>query len=220
MGKKERTLRKRKMSGDTSEEDDHRGYHQKEEIIEEDPELELEREEQERLRDLEERDAFAKRMINKEHEMTRKRIQEEMDERDAGLDFDDIRIKSRREYLKKREEDKMVELEQEIKDDKWLFSGQKLTRREKARPAQKERILEISKQYKKVVRDEADQRYHIPEESRNKLNDKYVEIEEQGDMKDTDGNLMKMTDQQRWEQVHMKRATIKGFGAKDKESIS
>merc|ERR1712038_1362358 len=73
--KKERSLRKRKMSGDTSEEDDHRGYHQKEEIIEEDPELVLEREEQERLRDLEERDAFAKRMINKEHEMTRKRIQ-------------------------------------------------------------------------------------------------------------------------------------------------
>ena len=34
-----------------------------------------------------------------------------------------LRDISRREYLKKREEDKLIELQQDIEDEKYLFAG-------------------------------------------------------------------------------------------------
>merc|ERR1711972_650122 len=74
----------------------------------------------------------------------------------------DMRIKSRRDYLRRREEDKMALLEQEIKDDKWMFKNQTLTKREKLELKRKEQVLAYSKEYKKIIQKEQDDRYHIP----------------------------------------------------------
>ena len=48
------------------------------------------------------------------------RLKMEAEERDRMLPT--LRTKSRREYLAKRKEDKLIELEADIRDDEYLFS--------------------------------------------------------------------------------------------------
>merc|ERR1711972_815533 len=95
------------------------------------------------------------------------------------------------------------------KDDKELFRGQRLTAREKRDLRRKEQVLKYSKEYKKIIEKETDDRYHIPDENViGKVPDKYAEIEELGDVRDQDGNLIKQSDQARWESQHLKRSNL------------
>ena len=61
-----------------------------------------------------------------------------------------LRDISRREYLKKREEDKLIELQQDIEDEKYLFGGEELTKDEREELKTKEELLKLANEYKKV----------------------------------------------------------------------
>lgn len=94
--------------------------------------------EDERLRDLKERDEFAARLRDRDKEKTRniversdkkafeeaaKRLKLEAEDRQRLLPK--LRVESRRQYLEKRKEDKLVELEADIHDEQFLFSDVK-----------------------------------------------------------------------------------------------
>ena len=53
-----------------------------------------------------------------------------------------MREESRQVYLERREADKLAELEQEVKDEEYLWEGVKLTDYERARIEQKKKTLE------------------------------------------------------------------------------
>lgn len=85
-----------------------------------------------RLNDLKERDEFAKRLKKRDEERVKrvttgkrtyedaaKSLKLEADDRDKILPK--LRIQSRRKYLEKRKDDKVVELEADIADDEYLF---------------------------------------------------------------------------------------------------
>lgn len=90
--------------------------------------------EDDRKQDLKERDEFAKRLrkrdeekVNKITEASSKRSYEEAVKR-LKLEAEDrekilpkLRVQSRRKYLEKRKDDKVVELEADIVDDEYLF---------------------------------------------------------------------------------------------------
>ena len=109
-----------------------------------DDEDEFDRMARERDEDLKERDAFAQRMLEKDKakqdkrkgivsksdkkgfEEAARRLQQEKLDREETID--EIRKQSRRQYLKKREEQKVQELEDDIADDEFLFGEDELTR--------------------------------------------------------------------------------------------
>uniref|UniRef100_K7FZK1 Activating signal cointegrator 1 complex subunit 3 n=1 Tax=Pelodiscus sinensis TaxID=13735 RepID=K7FZK1_PELSI len=149
-----------------------------------DSEDEWDRSERERLQDLEERDAFAERVKRKDKERTRnilersdKKAYEEaqkrlkMAEEDKKTMIPELRKKSRREYLAKREQDKLEDLEAEILDEEHLFSEQDLTMVERRELEYKRRVRDLAKDYKQAGEQEKlekSNRYYMPEESRSK----------------------------------------------------
>jgi len=92
-------------------------------------------EEESRLKDLQERDAFANRLKQRDDDRTRKvvestggrkaideatkRLKLEHEDRDKIVPH--LRVQSRRQYLEKRKDDKVAELEADILDDEYLF---------------------------------------------------------------------------------------------------
>lgn len=87
-----------------------------------------------RKKDLQERDEFATRLKKRDEEKVKKvaeasgkrsyeeaakRLKMEAEDRDRILPK--LRIQSRRKYLEKRKDDKVVELEADIADDEYLF---------------------------------------------------------------------------------------------------
>lgn len=90
--------------------------------------------EEDRRKDLKERDEFAKRLKKRDEEKTKKvaetsskrsyeeaakRLKLEAEDRDKILPK--LRVQSRRKYLEKRKDDKVIELEADIADDEYLF---------------------------------------------------------------------------------------------------
>lgn len=90
--------------------------------------------EETRKQDLKERDEFATRLKKRDEEKVKKiaeasskrsyeeaakRLKIETEDRDKILPK--LRIQSRRKYLEKRKDDKVVELEADIADDEYLF---------------------------------------------------------------------------------------------------
>ena len=121
-----------------------------------------------------------------------------------------MREESRQVYLERREADKLAELEQEVKDEEYLWEGVKLTEYERARMDAKKKTLEIAKQYKEADKLEKVDRYYIPSEEKNKkdqhrVNDKYAE-----DIKEKGPNY----EQRKWEEDQVNAAIMK-FGASD-----
>ncbi|CAN8178822.1 unnamed protein product [Coccothraustes coccothraustes] len=148
----------------------------------EEPEEEWEASERERLRDLRERDAFAERLRRRDRERDRgargdskayeeaqKRLK--MAEEDQKAMIPELRKRSRREYLAKREREKLEELEQEIQDEELLFGEEALTAPERRELRYKRRLRDLARDYKRAGAQEElerSSRYHIPEESRDK----------------------------------------------------
>lgn len=104
---------------------------------ESDSESSIDSEEEARRKDLRERDEFAERLKKKDEEKTRnivhasdrrayeeaaKRLQLQNAEREKIIPK--LRVESRRKYLEKRKEDKLLELEADIVDDEYLFEEQ------------------------------------------------------------------------------------------------
>lgn len=70
---------------------------------------------------------------------------------------------SRQEYLKKREEKKIEELEADLQDAEMLFAGEKLSRKEQEDIEYKRTVLELAKKRKQAQEDlNKDDGYHMP----------------------------------------------------------
>lgn len=190
----------------------------------EEPEAEWEASERERLRDLEERDAFAERLRRRDRDRTRhvlarpdakayeeaqKRLK--VAEEDQKTMVPELRKKSRREYLAKRERDKLEELEAEIADEEYLFGEETLTGAERRELEYKRRVRDLAREYKRAGEKEKlekSNRYYMPEETRGK---KIPEREEPGTEEE---RLAPRDEQRRWEEERMGAAALR-FGARD-----
>ncbi|KAF6729435.1 putative pre-mRNA-splicing factor ATP-dependent RNA helicase DHX16 [Oryzias melastigma] len=217
-------------------------------VKKEEEEEEWEKEERERLQDIEERDAFAERVRQKDKDKTRnitertdKKAYEEAQKRlkmaeddqknmvealtthifitwlilhvlltvPMCLKLPELRKKSRQSYLKKREEEKLEDLEAEIKDEEYFFSLDELTERERRDLEHKRILRDLAKDYKKAgakEQEERKNRYYMPEEKRRKdVPERDLELEE---------TPMELGGEQgRWEEERLKTASL-SFGAK------
>ncbi|KAL8213278.1 UNVERIFIED_CONTAM: putative pre-mRNA-splicing factor ATP-dependent RNA helicase dhx16 [Gekko kuhli] len=191
----------------------------------EDSEDEWDRSERERLQDLEERDAFAERLKRKDKEKTRNMLERsdkkaykeaqkrlKMADEDKKSVIPELRKKSRREYLAKREKDKIEDLEAEIKDEEYLFSEFELTVSEKQELEYKRKVRDLVKQYKEAGEQEKlekSNRYYMPKEesSSKKIPDRYEEPQ-------SEDHSAPQDEQRRWEEEHIGAAALR-FGAQD-----
>ncbi|XP_013133761.1 PREDICTED: putative pre-mRNA-splicing factor ATP-dependent RNA helicase DHX16 [Papilio polytes] len=175
--------------------------------------------EEQRKKDIKERDEFAKRLkkrdeekVKKVTESTSKRSYEEAAKR-LKLEADDrnkilpkLRVQSRRKYLEKRKEDKVLELEADIADDEYLFDESVLTEKEKKEREHKKTILQLAKEHEKARELENVQRYHMPRDLGKGEKGEYIEVDE--------NEKLPHSEQRKWEQEQIKSAFFK-FGAKD-----
>lgn len=84
----------------------------------------------------------------------------------------ELRKQSRRQYLSKREQEKLEDLEAEIVDEEYLFSTENLTDRERKDLDYKRKVRDLAQEYKKAgakEQEERKNRYYMPEEKRNKV---------------------------------------------------
>ncbi|CAK8673976.1 unnamed protein product [Clavelina lepadiformis] len=172
---------------------------------------EWDKDEKERKKDLKERDEFAKRMREKDEEKTRKIVdaKKAKDTEIENLSIAELREKSRQEYLKMREEVKLQELIDDIKDEEYLFSDERITEREKGDLEYKKRVRDVAIKYKEISEKDKRGRYYLPEEKRRTdVPDEYDELDDVAD--GYHANL----EHQRWEQTRLNAATAR-YGAKD-----
>ncbi|KAA3670913.1 pre-mRNA-splicing factor ATP-dependent RNA helicase DHX16 [Paragonimus westermani] len=180
---KKRCVRRRHVSESSSEEEPYDNVQAESDGLEE-----YEKEELDREKDIQERDAFVKRLINKDQELTRKisatpalsQYEDALRKVEAGEMskkelLEELKKASRRSYLRKRQADKLADLKGEVEDEELFFD-----------------------------KDEYDSVYFISRLQR--PDDKYKEEE-----KEKDGN----EEGKRWEQEHVSSA-LYSFGAKDK----
>ncbi|RFU29796.1 hypothetical protein B7463_g6538, partial [Scytalidium lignicola] len=137
------------------------------------------RAELERRRDQEEKEAFARRLQSKDADKTKKLVEdrsstkegnilaqrrllaEDAEARNAALP--DLRERSRQEYLKKREAERLALLrKQVVEETEELRSGVKLSEREKAEFAKNREVLRIAEERLKI--DDHRDGYVIPED--------------------------------------------------------
>jgi pre-mRNA-splicing factor ATP-dependent RNA helicase DHX16 len=177
--------------------------------------------EEERKRDLKERDEFSARLKKKDENRTRKVVEAsgsksayeeaakrlKLENEDKEKALSKLRMQSRRQYLAKRKEDKVAELEADILDDEYLFGDQEITDREKREREHKKELLRIAKEHENARELERVQRYHMPRDL-NKKGDKeeYVEVDARENMPNSE--------QKKWEADQLKSAVYK-FGSKD-----
>lgn len=216
---KKRQFRKKQQSSESSssESDVNLERPDDRDLSNSESEDDMDEEEKERLRDLEERDAFATRLRDKDKERTRhvmsksdrkayeeakKRLQ--METQDKQKMVPELRKKSRREYLKKRQNDKLEELDMAIKDEEYLFGDLNLTKREKAEIEYKKKVLQYAQQHRAAREIENVDRYYMPRDDV-KPNESYVD-----DPTEKGPNH----EQKRWEEEHLHAAMMR-FGAKD-----
>lgn len=183
---------------------------------------EWERTERERLQDLEERDAFAERVRQRDKERTRnvlersdKKAYEEaqkrlkMAEEDQKAMVPELRKKSRREYLAKREREKLEDLEAELADEEYLFGDVELSRHERRELRYKRRVRDLAREYRAAGEQEkleATNRYHMPKETRGQPSRAVDLVEEESGAPGEE--------QRRWEEARLGAAALK-FGARD-----
>ncbi|CAK9787247.1 putative pre-mRNA splicing factor [Cutaneotrichosporon oleaginosum] len=198
-------------------------------------ETEEERLERERLEDLAERDAFAERMKSKDKDRTRKitidRGGDEEQARRMALADDpesrpavmgDLRLRSRQEYLKKREAQRLDLLKLEVEDEKILFRGQKLSKREIEEHERKVELIRIMEERQKI--DDGTDGYMLPDDyiteqgridSKKRKNALYQRYEERK-VKGADGEFV--TDVDQWEESQREKTNLI-TGALDKEVV-
>ncbi|VDM02870.1 unnamed protein product [Schistocephalus solidus] len=180
---------------------------------EEDGLEEYEREERDRQEDLKERDAFVKRLLDRDHGATKKmapsgsrsasRLEEDLKRLESGEVskeelLAELKKRSRREYLRKRQADKLHDLEAEIRDEETL------TEYEKAELEYKRTIMEVVTAHKDVTTEQMMPHYFIPTETK-RPDETYYEAENE---KGPQG------ESRRWEQEHISSALF-SHGAKD-----
>jgi pre-mRNA-splicing factor ATP-dependent RNA helicase DHX16 len=127
-----------------------------------------------------------------------------------------LRVRSREDYLVKRTDQKLVELEDDLKDEDYLYNGVKLTKKEKIEKEMKLELLKLAKEKQNMNFDEGG--YDMP--------DAYVDVDEEGVAvkRDKDRELEVLhgrtqdieetvrTEQEVWEDHQLKYSTVK-FGS-------
>lgn len=183
--------------------------------------------ERERLQDLEERDAFALRIKEKEEAQTKKFGKRKLTEQEKLLEtlteqeredlVPELRLKSRRSYVDKRAQQQILIAEDLVKYEETVFDGEKLSAAEKRRAEVQRKTLELAK--KRITKHTDEKMYQIPDGF----------LTEDGKIDKTkkeavirakyEEEVKQRTDQEFWEDEQTHHAVMK-FGAKDKEDPS
>jgi len=169
-----------------------------------------------RENDIQERDAFAKRLRKRDDEQTKKKFKSEpisQESERSKLSVEELRKKSRYVYLKGRKDKKIQELEEEIADEEYLFKGVKLTKREQENVKFKKYALNLAKEHEKAQQMENIDRYHMPtgKSDDTSNNDRYREDSRYPEGK-THGQH---SDQRKWEEDVIHTA-LTHYGSLDK----
>ena len=198
-------------------------------------ETEEERKERERLEDIAERDAFAERMREKDKDRTKKLVTDRTTRGEDGLEaekralladdpearrsvIDDLRLRSRQEYLTKREQQRLDLLRMEIEDEKILFRNQKMSKREEREYEKKKELIKIMEARQRI--DDGRDGYMMPDDyiteqgkmdAKKRKNALYQRYEEN---KPADGQFV--TDVDQWEAQQTDKTSLK-TGAMDIE---
>ena len=196
------------------------------------------RRERERLEDLKDRDAFAERIKDRDRERTKKIVEDRSskasgaateaaqrrqladDANARSVALPSLRLHSRQEYLTKRELQQIELLRKEIADDEALFSGMKISKRERRDLEQKKEVLKLVEARLKI--NDKYEGYQLPEDyiteqgkidKKKKENALYKRYE---DAKPKDDQFV--TDVDQWEASQTQHSTFK-MGAMDKKEI-
>ncbi|KAI5122467.1 hypothetical protein M0805_008778 [Coniferiporia weirii] len=200
------------------------------------PEEEEERKEHERLKDLEERDAFAERMRERDKDRTKKVIEDRSSKGAAAeaaqrrqladdatarvVAMPSLRERSRQDYLSKRELQQIELLRKEIADDEALFRGMKISKKERRDLEYKKEVLRLAEERMKI--DDRYEGYQLPEDyitEQGKIDRKkkesvlYQRYEEAKTKED-----QFVTDVDQWEASQTRHSTFKS-GALDKPEV-
>ena len=181
-------------------------------------------EEKARLHDQEEREQLEKNMIERDAARTLKRmskaasLEEEEKKKKDTMTIEDLRIFSRQEYLKKREQKKLEELKDYIKDEKLLFEGDKLTETEYSVQRHKIEIIELHKRFERESSDNNEYRMPDAYDDRDGCGvnqEKRFAVSQQ---RYSDGGDKKkpFAEQEAWEEHQIGKATL-NFGSKNKK---
>jgi pre-mRNA-splicing factor ATP-dependent RNA helicase DHX16 len=202
------------------------------------PEDEDVRKERERLDDLKERDEFSERMRERDKQKTKKVVEdrsskatgaaaeaairrqlaEDVEARTVALPS--LRQHSRQEYLTKREIQQIELLRKEIQDEENLFSGMRVSKRERENIDRKKELLRLVEERLKI--NDKWEGYQLPEDyfteqgkidKKKKENALYNRYEE---AKPKDDQFV--TDVDQWEASQTHHSTFK-VGAMDKKEI-
>ncbi|KAL7272148.1 Cyclin-dependent kinase catalytic subunit [Rhizina undulata] len=182
--------------------------------------------ERERLRDLQERDEFAKRLKDKDTEKTKKLVEDRSSTKEGKMLLqrralaDDaaarqaalpsLREISRQEYLKKRELEQLALLRKQVVEEQHeLRTNPDLTRREKEEFAKNKEVLRLAEERLKV--DDHLDGYQLPEDyitEKGKIDMKKKEraLYERYIDKGDDGQERFVTEQEEWEQHQAEKA--------------
>lgn len=175
--------------------------------------------EEERVKDLKERDEFAERLKKRDEKKTRKlkggkgdageeeekKIENMTAEEHENM-MKDLRKKARRDYVKKRRVEKLEELKEDIEDDERLFESRELTAREKLEREYKKKIYKFASEYENLNQVQKENRYMMPKDDLQIVDN----FEEEMGINEP-GNL---SEQKRWEE-HKLGDAIMHFGARD-----
>ena len=146
---------------------------------EEEEEEDISEDERERRKDQEEKEAFAKRLQSKDADKTKKIVEDRSSTRDGnllaqrralaedaaarGAALPDLRERSRQEYLKKRETERLALLRKQVADEMAeLKSGVRLSEREKSEFAKNREVLRIAEERLRI--DDHLDGYAMPED--------------------------------------------------------
>ena len=168
--------------------------------------------------DIRDRDAFAKRLRQRDEEETRKKFKSEPGSHDpdrSKLSVAELRKKSRRVYLEARKEKKVRELEDELVDEEFLFKDVKLSKREEEEIKFKRVALNLAREHEKAQSMENIDRYYMPtgKTDETSKNDRYREDNRFPESKSN----AQQSEQRRWEDRVIESA-LPHYGSLDKEA--
>lgn len=178
--------------------------------------------EEELEKDIRERDEFARRVVER-GKLEGQKVTTTTEAAAAALEeipMERLREISRREYLKKREEQQMELLREEIEDEEALFAGEELSLREKKELERKRKLFQLASM--RVSRDDDDDdegevggRYKVPEAyiDENKVTRDAAKQQAllKARYRDPDGKKRRLTsDQSRWEEQQIRKAGAGG----------
>ncbi|KAK2762734.1 hypothetical protein FQN54_000908 [Arachnomyces sp. PD_36] len=190
------------------------------------PELDPDaKEERDRQRDLKERDEFAKRLANKDDAKSKKFVEDRSSTKDGEVArrralaedaaarsaaMPDLRLRSRQEYLKKRETERLALLRKQVAEESAeLRENPDLSRREKEEFAKNREVLRIAEERLKI--DDHRDGYMLPEDyitEKGKIDRKRKEeaLYKRYVDRDEHGQERFVTEQEEWENEQTAKA--------------